>query len=118
MMYFFIKMQVSSAELKIELLPRVVRLSVADHDHDLGFGICFQLPVALSLLARAGFLDGNQLRTFRRYAIVGIALVAAVLAPRSLDACHDGADAGALRGVDPGRRPHVRAREAKLSAAG
>ena len=81
MMYFFIKMQVSSAELKIELLPRVADYLSLIMTLILGFGICFQLPVALALLARAGFLDGNQLRQFRRYAIVAIAAAAAVLSP-------------------------------------
>ena len=81
MMYFFIKMQVSSAELKIELLPRVADYLSLIMTMILGFGICFQLPVALSLLARAGFVDGQQLRSFRRYAIVAIAFAAAVLSP-------------------------------------
>jgi sec-independent protein translocase protein TatC len=47
----------------------------------LGFGIMFQLPVALTLLARAGFIGGQSLRQFRRYAIVAITGVAAVLSP-------------------------------------
>ena len=81
MMYFFIKMQVSSAELKIELLPRVADYLSLIMTLILGFGICFQLPVALALLARAGFLDGDQLRQFRRYAVVAIAAAAAVLSP-------------------------------------
>ena len=81
MMYFFIKMQVSSAELKIELLPRVADYLSLVMTLILGFGICFQLPVALALLARAGFLDGSQLRQFRRYAVVAIAAAAAVLSP-------------------------------------
>ncbi|MEZ5852451.1 MAG: twin-arginine translocase subunit TatC [Hyphomicrobiaceae bacterium] len=81
MMYFFIKMQVTSAELKIELLPRVADYLSLIMTLILGFGVCFQLPIALSLLARAGFINGDQLRSFRRYAIVAIAAVAAVLSP-------------------------------------
>jgi len=81
MMYFFIKMQVQSAELKIELLPRVADYLSLIMTLILGFGICFQLPVALALLARSGFLDGDALRSFRRYAIVAITAVAAVLSP-------------------------------------
>lgn len=81
MMYFFIKMQVSSAELKIELLPRVADYLSLIMTMILGFGVCFQLPVALALLARSGFIDGASLRNFRRYAIVGIAFAAAILSP-------------------------------------
>ncbi len=45
------------------------------------FGFCFLLPVLLMLLARAGIVNVEQLRAFRRYAIVGAFVVAAVLTP-------------------------------------
>ena len=45
------------------------------------FGLCFQLPVAVSLLARAGIVSAAGLRKKRRYAIVGIFAVAAVVTP-------------------------------------
>jgi sec-independent protein translocase protein TatC len=47
----------------------------------LGFGVMFQLPVVLTLLARAGIIGSQQLRAFRRYAIVAITGVAAMLSP-------------------------------------
>ncbi len=81
MMYFFVKMQVTTGPIKIELEQRVSDYLSLIMTLILGFGICFQLPVALSLLARAGFLDGQALRSFRRYAIVGISVVAAILSP-------------------------------------
>lgn len=45
------------------------------------FGLCFELPVLLALLARAGLITVETLRNGRRYAIVLIFAVAAVLTP-------------------------------------
>jgi sec-independent protein translocase protein TatC len=47
----------------------------------LAFGLCFQLPVVLSLMGLAGLISSQQLRSLRRYAIVGLAVVAAVVTP-------------------------------------
>lgn len=46
-----------------------------------GFGVAFLLPVLLMLLERVGILTLAQLKAGRRYAVVGIAAVSAVLTP-------------------------------------
>jgi sec-independent protein translocase protein TatC len=45
------------------------------------FGLCFQLPVLLTLLARVGIVSAAMLRKGRKYAIVAVFLVAAFLTP-------------------------------------
>lgn len=45
------------------------------------FGIAFQLPLVMVLLNRIGVLGRGRVIKMRRYAIVGIALIAAVLTP-------------------------------------
>ena len=45
------------------------------------FGISFQLPIILSLLARIGFIDSVFLKERRKYVVIIIFAVAAVLTP-------------------------------------
>ena len=45
------------------------------------FGISFQLPVILSLLARVGFVDSEYLKKRRKYVVVIIFALAAILTP-------------------------------------
>ncbi|MDB9985829.1 twin-arginine translocase subunit TatC [Pelagibacterales bacterium] len=57
-----------------EYLSLIMRLILA-------FGLCFQLPVALTLMARVGFISSESLRKNRKYVIVGVFAVAAILTP-------------------------------------
>jgi sec-independent protein translocase protein TatC len=45
------------------------------------FGLCFEMPVLLTLLGRVGIVTSKQLAGARRYAIVGIFALAAVITP-------------------------------------
>ena len=57
-----------------EYLSLIMRLIFA-------FGISFQLPILLNLLARIGIVNADYLRTRRRYVIVIIFTLAAILTP-------------------------------------
>jgi sec-independent protein translocase protein TatC len=47
----------------------------------LAFGLCFQLPVVTTLLGMAGLLTSKLMVASRRYAIVGVVVLAAVVTP-------------------------------------
>ncbi len=45
------------------------------------FGLCFQLPVLMTLLARVGLATSKGMAEKRKYAVVGVFIVAAVITP-------------------------------------
>jgi sec-independent protein translocase protein TatC len=45
------------------------------------FGLCFQLPVLLTLMGKAGLVSARGLKSVRKYAVVGILLLAAIVTP-------------------------------------
>lgn len=47
----------------------------------LAFGISFQLPVLLTLLGKAGLISAESLASIRRYAVVAILVMAAIVTP-------------------------------------
>ncbi len=81
-MTFFLSMQqTGDTQVQIQLTARVSEYLGLIMTLILAFGICFQLPVVLTLLARAGITSSEGLKAKRKYAIVGVFLVAAFLTP-------------------------------------
>jgi sec-independent protein translocase protein TatC len=80
-MTFFLSMEQTGGPVEIHLQAKVSEYLSLIMTLILGFGIMFQLPVVLSLLAQAGIVTGQSLRSFRRYAIVAITAAAGVLSP-------------------------------------
>ena len=80
-MRFFLSMEQTGGQVEIHLQARVSEYLSLIMTLIIGFGIMFQLPVVLTLLAQAGIVGAQQLRGFRRYAIVAITAAAGVLSP-------------------------------------
>ena len=80
---FFLSFEINSSlsTLPIEIEPRiseylslVMRLIIA-------FGLCFQLPIILLLLIKAGFITSEWLAKRRKYAILRAFIASAILTP-------------------------------------
>jgi len=80
-LHFFLGMQQTSGDVQIEMQTRVSEYLGFIMTLIIAFGICFQLPVILTLLARIELVSSKQLGKGRKYAIVGILAVAALLSP-------------------------------------
>lgn len=81
-LHFFLGMQqLGDGQVRIELQTRVSEYLGFIMTLIFAFGICFQLPIVLTLLARIELINTGHLAKGRRYAIVIILALAALLTP-------------------------------------
>ncbi|HXQ46675.1 MAG TPA: twin-arginine translocase subunit TatC, partial [Caulobacteraceae bacterium] len=81
-LWFSLNQQITGdAAVSVSLLPKVSDYLNLVTTLLLGFGLCFQLPIVLALLGMAGLVTSKFLRSGRRYAIVAVFVVAALVTP-------------------------------------
>ena len=81
-LWFSLSQQITGmGPISVELLPKVSDYLSLVTTLLLAFGLCFQLPVVLTLLGMAGIVNSKMLMAGWRYAIVGIVIVAAIITP-------------------------------------
>lgn len=73
--------QIDAAQTTIKMMPRVGDYLSLVMALMLAFGLSFQLPVILTLLARIGIVSSEGLGKGRKYALVGILAFAALFTP-------------------------------------
>ena len=80
-MSFSLGQQIATAEVSVTLMTRVSDYLNLVTALLLAFGLCFQLPVVMTLLGLAGIVNAEALSKGRKYAVVGIFVVAAFVTP-------------------------------------
>jgi sec-independent protein translocase protein TatC len=80
---FFLSFETTGVDggLPIELEARVGEYLSLVMKLIFAFGLSFQLPVALTLMGRVGLVSSETLARNRKYAIVGVFVVAAIITP-------------------------------------
>jgi len=80
-MWFSLSQGISGEGITAELLPKVSDYLSLVTALVLAFGFCFQLPVVMTLVGLAGLISSETMAKGRRYAIVAVVVVAAVVTP-------------------------------------
>lgn len=80
-LWFSLSQQFVGGGIPVESMPKVSEYLSLVTTLIMGFGLCFQLPVVLTLLGLVGIVNSGLLVSGRRYAILGIAILAAVVTP-------------------------------------
>ena len=80
-MWFSLSQGIVGEGVTAELLPKVSDYLSLVMALVLAFGFCFQLPVVMTLIGMAGLISSELMAKGRRYAIVAVVVVAAVVTP-------------------------------------
>lgn len=80
-LWFSLSQQISAEGIQVQMLPRIAEYLQLVTALILAFGLSFQLPVIVTLLGMAGIISSKTLASGRRYAIVGVVILAAVVTP-------------------------------------
>lgn len=80
-MLFSLNQGIVAEGVTAALLPKVSEYMSLATALILAFGLCFQLPVVMTLLGLAGMISSKLMAEGRRYAIVAVVVVAAVVTP-------------------------------------
>ena len=76
-----IKWLVAQNPPEAKFMPSVAQTLIFILKMYLGFGLTFQMPVILMFLGKVGLINSRMLRSYWRYAVVLIGIIAAVVTP-------------------------------------
>ncbi|GAA0625897.1 twin-arginine translocase subunit TatC [Brevundimonas kwangchunensis] len=80
-MWFSLSQQIAAEGITVELNTKISEYLSLVTSLILAFGLCFQLPVITTLLGMAGIISSKLMTEGRRYAILAVVVVAAVVTP-------------------------------------